>query len=71
MVRVSKKAVLMVEPFADFNREGNRPLAIRAKNYFSLSTQDVQKYGLELKAVFGNWPQKISEGIGLAYYLLK
>lgn len=71
MVRVSAHAVLMVEPFADFNTDPHRALAIRAKNYFSLSTTDVQRYGLTLQAVYGDWTQKISEGIGLAYYTLK
>jgi len=68
MARVSRDAVLMVEPFADFNQDRHRNRAIKAKNYFSLFVDDMSRYGLKTQAVFGNWPQKLSEGIGLAYF---
>ncbi len=70
MVRVSSESVLMVEPFADFNQDRLRALAIRSRNLITLSVADVQHYGLKLEAVYSDWPQKISVAYGLAYYRL-
>jgi len=57
----------MIEPFADFNDDARRRLAHRAKNYFSMRLEDLPGAGLEPLIVFADWPQKISEGIGLVY----
>ena len=67
MVRVSAGHVLMIEPFADFNDDERRRLAHRAKNFFSMRLEDLPGAGLEPLIVFADWPQKISEGIGLVY----
>jgi len=67
MVRVSAGHVLMVEPFADFNDDKRRRLAHRAKNFFSMRLDELPGAGLEPQIVFADWPQKISEGVGLVY----
>ena len=67
MVRVSAGHVLMVEPFADFNDDRRRRLAQRAKNYFSMRLDELPGARLEPLVVFTDWPQKISEGVGLVY----
>jgi SAM-dependent methyltransferase len=67
MVRVSAGHILMVEPFADYNDDRRRSLAHRAKNYFSMRLADLPGAGLEPLFIFAEWPQKISEGIGLVY----
>lgn len=67
MVRVSAGHVLMIEPFIDFNSDARRRLAHRAKNYFSMSLAELPAAGLEPLVVFSDWPQKISEGVGLVY----
>lgn len=67
MVRVSAGHVVMIEPFADFNDDKRRRLAHRAKNFFSMRLDELPAAGLEPLIVFADWPQKISEGIGLVY----
>ncbi|MEE8454909.1 MAG: class I SAM-dependent methyltransferase [Limibaculum sp.] len=67
MVRVSAGHVLMIEPFADFNDDKQRRLAHRAKNFFSMRLDELPDAGLEPLIVFADWPQKISEGVGLVY----
>ena len=67
MVRVSSEYVLMIEPFANFNDDKHRRLAHKAKNFFSMRLEELPGAGLEPLAVFSDWPQKISEGVGLVY----
>lgn len=67
MVRVSSGHVLMIEPFIDFNADHRRRLAHRAKNFFSMRLDELPGAGLEPLIVFSDWPQKISEGVGLVY----
>lgn len=63
--RVAKRAVILVEPFADYNQSDHLRLAKKAKNHFSLSVGELANYGLRPRARFASWPQKVSEGIGI------
>jgi ubiquinone/menaquinone biosynthesis C-methylase UbiE len=65
VARVSAQWVVMIEPFADFNRDPLRHACTRAKGYFSLRLKDLKRFGLEPTFVFDDIPQKITLGAGL------
>ena len=65
LARVSAKWVVMIEPFADFNRDPLRRACTKAKGYFSLGLGDLKRFGLEPVFVFDDIPQKITLGAGL------
>ena len=60
MARVSRRWVLMVEPFRDVNAEGLRRHYIVGNNYFQGAIGDLGKYGLAPRMVFHDWPAKIT-----------
>lgn len=66
IARVAAKWVVLIEPFADFNRDPLRHAYTKAKGYFSLSVPELKRFGLEPVSVFDDWPQKITVGAGLA-----
>jgi SAM-dependent methyltransferase len=65
VARVSTKWVVMIEPFADFNRDPLRKACTRARGYFSLGLRDLKRFGLEPVFVFDDIPHKITLGAGL------
>lgn len=65
MVRITRRYVVMFEPFADFNKSEHKRLATKKKNHFSASVADLPAYGLTPVAQYAGWPQKIDQGIGM------
>lgn len=60
MARVSRRWVLMVEPFREVNAEGLRRHYIVGNNYFQGAIADLGRYGLTPRLVFDDWPAKIT-----------
>jgi ubiquinone/menaquinone biosynthesis C-methylase UbiE len=65
IARVARSNIFMVEPFGNFNEDGFRPLAIRAKNYLTLRFEDIRNAGIEPEFSWAEWPRKITAGYGL------
>jgi SAM-dependent methyltransferase len=63
--RVSSKWLVMIEPFADFNRDPLRRTYARAKGYFSLAVCDLKRFGLTPVFAYDDIPHKITRGAGL------
>ena len=63
--RVVKSYAVFVEPFPDFNREPLMSLATRAKNYISLTVDELPRYGFEPVFRFSDWPHRITNGAGM------
>jgi len=63
--RVTKSHAVFVEPFPDYNREPLMALATRAKNYISLTVDELPRYGFEPVFRFSDWPHKITNGAGM------
>lgn len=62
--RVSKKFIVMLEPFLDFNKTNLQKAHTSARNYLSLSVSDLARLGLNVLAVFDKFPCKITRGAG-------
>ncbi len=60
MARVSRRWVLMVEPFREVNATGLRRHYIVGNNYFQGAIADLGRYGLTPRLVFDDWPSKIT-----------
>ncbi len=58
--RVSRKYVVMIESFRDWNDSGIRRDYIRSKNYFDASLEDLNRYGLEPILAFNDFPSKLT-----------
>ena len=65
MNRISKEYVIMIEPFNDYNKSSIRKNWKKSQNYFSLKVSQLEKYGLRPVYVTGNFPSKVSLGIGI------
>ena len=65
LARVACRWVVMLEPFADFNRTPERRLHTRAHDYLAATVADLPKYGLRPMHVFDDFPSKITRGVGL------
>lgn len=63
--RVAKSAIVMIEPFGNFNDDDMRPLAIRAKNYLTLRLEELPAFGMEPVFSWADWPRKIAAGYGV------
>lgn len=63
--RVSKKHVLMIEPFRDWNEKGMCRNKIITKNYFQARIADIYKYGLRPIYINNNLPSKIYMQVGI------
>jgi SAM-dependent methyltransferase len=57
--RVSKRYIVMVEPFRDWNNEATNRRRIASLDYFSAKVADLSKYGLRPLGVFDNIPNKL------------
>lgn len=64
LARVARRYVVMVEPFADFNRDPLRRNYVEAKDYFSLRADQLREHGLEPVFDYGAIPHKIHLGVG-------
>lgn len=64
IARVSASHLALNEPFSDFNTDRLRQASIRARNYLSISVEDLRDYGIEPVHVFADWPQKLMGGNG-------
>ena len=60
MSRVSRRWVLMVEPFREVNASGLRRHYIVGNNYFQGAIADLGRYGLTPRMVLDDWPAKIT-----------
>lgn len=60
MARVSRRYVLMVEPFREVNATGLRRHYIVGNNYFQGAIADLGMHGLTPRLVFHDWPAKIT-----------
>jgi SAM-dependent methyltransferase len=65
IARVSSRWLVMIEPFADFNRDPLRRTYSRAKGYLSLAISDLKRFGLTPILAFDDIPHKITRGAGL------
>ncbi|MFT5519434.1 MAG: ubiquinone/menaquinone biosynthesis C-methylase UbiE [Enterobacterales bacterium] len=63
--RVSKKHVVFIEPFSDFNQTKLQKYYTRSRNYFSHTVEDMKKYGFEPVEVISDFPVKMTRGAGL------
>jgi hypothetical protein len=63
--RVARAHVVMLEPFADFNQSPLNRDFVSAKNYFSLTLDDLSSFGIEVMATYDDFPQKLTLGQGL------
>jgi len=71
IVRVSNRYMLALEPFDDYNRSEHKKSAQKAKNFLTLSIDDLASFGLNVVYEYSEWPQKISEGTGVVLAELK
>ncbi|WP_020178134.1 class I SAM-dependent methyltransferase [Methylopila sp. M107] len=65
IVRVARSHVILVEPFLDENKDPLRALSKKAKDHLRLSVDDLKRFGLEVEWRFSDWPQKLTEGVGV------
>lgn len=63
IARVAGRHVLLVEPFADANRDDLRRTYVKAKEYFSLSVAELPRFGIEPIFQTHAYPQKTTLGI--------
>ena len=63
--RVAKGHVLMVEPFADFNKSALNRNFVAAKDYFSLPVAELDRFGITPAVTYDDFPQKLTLGQGL------
>lgn len=65
IARVADKDVLLCEPFADFQRSSLQRRYVAAKDYFSLASEELPRFGIEPTHVVGEFPQNVVMGVGL------
>jgi SAM-dependent methyltransferase len=65
LARVARKAVIMLEPFADWNADGHRLAYIRRHDYFAARVDDLPRLGLTPLVATGDLPNKLSFRAGL------
>ncbi|HIF09460.1 MAG TPA: class I SAM-dependent methyltransferase [Sneathiellales bacterium] len=63
--RVARAHVVMLEPFADFNQSPANRDFVSAKDYFSLTLDELSSFGIEVMATYDDFPQKLTLGQGL------
>ncbi len=65
IARVAKPHILLVEPFADANRDPLRRAYVAAKDYFSLPVAGLRDFGIEPIHTSRAFPQNVRLGIEL------
>lgn len=65
IVRITKKYVLMIEPFRDWNSTGMHRNRVVSRNYFEAKIDDLAKYGLKPIYINRNIPSKIYMNVGI------
>jgi ubiquinone/menaquinone biosynthesis C-methylase UbiE len=65
LARISRRHVLMIEPFADFNQTTLRRHSVQARDYFQGRVDQLGRYGLRPVLVSDNMPCKLGMGVGL------
>lgn len=63
--RVASENLLFCEPFADFQTSPLRRRYIAAKDYFSLRSDELPRFGIRPTHVVGEFPQNVVMGVGL------
>lgn len=66
IARVTSKAVILIEPFRDFNADRIRHDYIVSQDYFSARVEGLRDYGLEPVSVLSDIPCKFNLGVGMA-----
>jgi SAM-dependent methyltransferase len=66
MARVARRWVVLTEPLDDFNQDEIKVHYMRARGYLDLNTKELGRFGLEPVFVFGDFPQKLTSGVGIA-----
>lgn len=66
MARVARRWVVLTEPLADFNQSPPQRHYMRARGYLDLATAELPRFGLRPLLTFGDLPQKVTLGVGLA-----
>lgn len=59
LARVSRKYVIMIEPFSDFNEKGIRYFYYTSRQYFRGRLDELRQDGLESHLVFSDIPHII------------
>jgi len=65
IARVARLGAVMCEPFADFNRDKLRRRYVAAKDYFSLPSEGLRRFGLAPLHIFSGYPQNLQLGVGV------
>ena len=65
IARVSRKWVVMLEPFRDFNASLEQQVHTRGQDYLSAAVADLPSFGLKPLYVFHDFPAKVTRGVGL------
>jgi SAM-dependent methyltransferase len=65
LARVTRHAVVMIEPFAEWNHGGLQRRYIDRLNYFNASLRDLPSLGLHLTVVSADLPNKMLMHVGL------
>jgi ubiquinone/menaquinone biosynthesis C-methylase UbiE len=64
--RVAAKYVICTEPFRDFNQSEIQKYYTTARGYLNLAIDELPSFGLRPFLRFGDWPHKLTLGVGLA-----
>lgn len=67
ILRVSRGYIGLLEPFRDYNTSKLQKIYTSARDYLSLTTEDIEKLNLKVILKFSDFPQKLIRG---AVYLL-
>jgi len=65
LARVARKHVVMIEPFADWNREPHRRGYIGQHDYFAASVDDLHRFSLNPVVATADMPNKLQFRAGL------
>lgn len=63
--RVAKSHLVMIEPFADWNKSEMRRNRIRGRDHFAASISDLRAFGFKPVFATHDLPSKISMGVGV------
>jgi SAM-dependent methyltransferase len=63
--RVSRRWVIMIEPFRDLNSDGSRSDYVRARDYFGETIEGLSHHGLTPRAVYRDIPNKLTLHVAL------
>ena len=68
LVRVSRKDLVLIEPFIDVNRELVRRLKVYRKSFFSLKVADISNLGAKFVDLTYKFPQRVELANAIAHF---